>query len=437
MAWNEPGKGQDPWGGKKNNAGGPPDLDEIWQKLRRRFGGSGSGGSGSGGGGLGGAAIGLIVAGIAVLWLLSGLFVIDPGERGVVLTFGSYSKTVGPGPHWHIPYPMQRVEKVDIEQVRSASDSAVMLTKDENIVDVRAQVQYRVEDASAYLFNVRNPDETVQETLKSAVREVVGTSRMNEVIQRGADEATLDEDIFQEAVQEDMDAMAADEEVVVEQPQPTGDAETVEQIREEQSSYPEIDERSRAMLPVNIREILQYNLDTYGTGLTITAVNVSYSQPPEAVQSAFEEAIKAREEQQRLENEARAYSRDVVNRAKGESEALINQAEGYRERVIQRAEGNASRFLQLLAEYEKAPQVTRKRLYLDTMESVMQSTSKVLVDSSGGNELLYLPIDQLIKQGARKGNMSGESGSGGSGSSSGSDSGSSRYQNDPLRSRSR
>lgn len=449
MAWNEPGKGQNPWGDKnKSNGSGPPDLDEIWNRFRKRFSG-GSGDSGNSGGGnfgrgLGKAGIGLIVAVVLGIWLLSGFYVVDAGERGVVLQFGAYKTASSPGPHWHLPYPIQTVEKVDIQKVRSARDSAVMLTKDENIVDVKVTAQYRVNDAGAYLFNIRSPDQTVQETLKSAVREVVGTSRMNQVIQRGAEEVALEKEILGESsVLEDDDTSDSDDsgsddenlQEVQGNPIEDEDEQVVERIREEQSAYPEINKRSRADLPLNITKILQYNLDSYKSGLTVTAVNVQYAQPPEPVQSAFEAAIKAREEQQRLKNEARAYAQDVINTAQGEADALVNQAEGYQARVEQRALGDASRFTQLLAEYERAPEVTRKRLYLDTMQSVLEGSTKVLLDSKNGNQLMYLPLDKLLKSsGERTDSDSSSSSSKNTSRSSGT---TQPPRIDPLRSRSR
>lgn len=443
MAWNEPGKGQNPWGDKnKSNGSGPPDLDEIWNRFRKRFssgsGDSGNSGGGNFGGGLGKAGIGLIVAVVVGIWLLSGFYVVDAGERGVVLQFGAYQTSSSPGPHWHLPYPIQTVEKVDIQKVRSARDSAVMLTKDENIVDVKVTAQYRVNDAGAYLFNIRSPDQTVQETLKSAVREVVGTSRMNQVIQRGAEEVALEKEILGESsVLEDEDTSDSDEQLQEVQGDPIEDEDeqVVERIREEQSAYPEINKRSRADLPLNITKILQYNLDSYKSGLTVTAVNVQYAQPPEPVQSAFEAAIKAREEQQRLKNEARAYAQDVINTAQGEADALVNQAEGYQARVEQRAQGDASRFTQLLAEYERAPEVTRKRLYLDTMQSVLEDSTKVLLDSKKGNQLMYLPLDKILKSSGERSNNDNSSDS--SSSSSRASEASSPPRIDPLRSRSR
>jgi len=464
MAWNEPGKGQSPWGdnnggpNKGGGNGGPPDLDEIWNRLRQRFagkGGSGQSGGGSGGGnfsgGIGKGSIGLIVAVVVAIWLLSGFYVVDAGERGVVLQFGAYKTSSNPGPHWHLPYPIQTVEKVDIQKVRSARDSAVMLTKDENIVDVKVTAQYRVNDAGAYLFNIREPDQTVQETLKSAVREVVGTSRMNEVIQRGAEEVALEKEILgkqvinaDDATPDSNNVIAADDEGdTVTQPEdepqtvPAEDEKVVERIRKEQSAYPQIEKRSRADLPLNITKILQYNLDSYKSGLTVTAVNVQYAQPPEAVQSAFEAAIKAREEQQRLKNEARAYAQDVINSAQGEADALVNQAEGYRARVVQRSEGDASRFTQLLTEYERAPDVTRKRLYLDTMQSVLESSTKVLVDSKSGNQLMYLPLDKIIQNSGKNSSKNRDKSSDAGSSSRSGSGGSTPTPIDPLRSRSR
>lgn len=407
MAWNEPGKGKDPWGGGNGKDNGPPDLDEVWRRLRDRFGG----GRGGGGGGPGGAegpdprlflfAIPVIVA----IWFLTGFYVVQPGEQGVVLRFGGYHVTTDPGWHWHVPYPVDKVIKVDIQQVRSASNDAVMLTRDENIVDVRVAVQYRVDNAHNYLFNLRNPDETVAQALKSAVREIVGTSRMNQVIQEGVSPQEL-EDRAMEGVD------------LKEQPTQERDVDTMDSVREElvreieaqQQAYPEITDRSRAMLPENIRRILQYTLDDYDSGMRITAVNVQYSQPPEPVQGAFEEAIKAREEEERKKNLARAYAREIVEQAQGQAAATVLDAQGYRQRKISRATGEGERFTQLLTEYRRAPEVTRKRLYLETMNEVLRRTGVVLFDQQEGSPLFYLPLQELTggKARASSGEGSGE-----------------------------
>lgn len=407
MAWNEPGKGQDPWGGgnRGGKSSGPPDLDELWRKLRKRFsGGGGPGGPAKkpgGGGGVGGPDPKLLLALapiVAVLWLLFGLFIVQPGEQGVVLRFGDWQRTVGPGWHWQWPWPVGQVITVDVERVRSAANSAVMLTKDENIVDVRVAVQYQVVDPEDYLFSLRDPDQTVEQALKSAVREVVGTSRMNQVIQEGVQPSDLND-----AAIENVDLKEPRAE-----PAPTKHAldalvpELVERIRAQQRSYPEIDERSRALLPVNTRKILQAMLDEYDSGMKITAVNVQYAQPPEPVQPAFEEAIKAREEQERKKNIARAYAREVVARAEGEAASTILEAKGYKQAKIARAEGEATRFVALLEEFESAPIVTRQRLYLESMGEVLGDSNLIMLGTEDSAPLLYLPLQEMLKQRARE-----------------------------------
>lgn len=439
MAWNEPGKGQDPWGG--GNGNGPPDLDEVWRRLRERLTGNRGGASSGGGKGapsLGGKPLLLIIAAIIVIWLLTGFYIIGPGEQGVVLQFGSYERSTGPGPHWHIPYPVQSVEKVDMQRVRAISDHAVMLTKDENIVDVKVSMQYRVNDASDYLFNLRFPNLTAREVLKSAVREVVGASRMNQVIQKGVVDKVLQNNSLEQIAPKVVATEQPAEKV--KQPPLEGSKETIKRVHEEQAQYPEITKRSRAMLPQNINKILQYNLNSYQSGLKVTSINVQYAQPPEQVQSAFEKAIEAREQRQQLKNEATAEALSVLNNAKGEAQALLNKAKGYRSRVVQRASGDASRFTQLLKQYQKAPVVTRKRMYLDTMQTVLQNTSKIVVDSGKhGNQLIYLPLDKLMQQ--HKGSSSDNSVSGSAASisslSSGTGGSTSGQSVNPLRSRSR
>lgn len=407
MAWNEPGKGKDPWGGNNNRGDGPPDLDEVWRRLRDRFGGR-RGGGGPGGGGAGGPDPKLFLFAIpiiAVIWLLTGFYVVQPGEQGVVLRFGAYHVTNGPGWHWRVPYPVDNVIKVDIQKVRSASNSAVMLTRDENIVDVRVAVQYRVDDAHNYLFNLRNPDETVEQVLKSAVREIVGTSRMNQVIQEGVRVTELEDEALQ-----NVDLKQSKEDKQEQDPLSTIEDSLVEKIKAQQQDYPEIENRSRANLPENVRKIMQHALNDYKSGMVVTAVNVQYAQPPEPVQGAFEEAIKAREEEERKKNIARAYAREIVEQAQGEAAAIVLEAKGYRERKIARASGESERFSQLLAEYSQAPEITRKRLYLETMNEVLRQTGVVLFDQDKGSPLFYLPLQELT--GGKASASSGKSGSG-------------------------
>ncbi len=358
MAWNEPGGGdKDPWGGQGGNQG-PPDLDEIVRKMQNRFGGLFNGGRGSSdGGGKGGGkfGIGLIAIVAVIVWALSGIYIIDEGKRGVVLQFGQFTKITMPGPHW-LPYFIQTVEIVDTEQVRfvpvgysptgrgnatiPVPREALMLTQDENIINVQIAVQYQVKNARDYLFNVRDPDLTLKQATESALREVIGKSKMDFVLTEGR-------------------------------------AEVVERTK----------------------ELVQAIMDQYEAGLIITNVNLQDAQPPEEVQGAFADAIKAREDEQRQKNEAETYANDVLPKARGAAARLLEEANGYKLSVIAQAEGEASRFDQLRTEYAKAPEVTRKRLYLEALEDVLSSTSKVTIDAEGNN-MLYLPLDQLMQGGA-------------------------------------
>lgn len=378
MAWNEPGDDdkdkKDPWGsnsGDKNKGGSdqaPPDLDQIVKdmqgKVTKLFGGKGGGGgggtgsSGSSGEGPSNTLIGMLAGVLFLFWMASGIYIIDPAERGVVLQFGSYSSTSLPGPHWRIPYPVERVEIVDVDQIRnvevgyrssagrsqsnSVPQESLMLTQDENIVDIKFAVQYRVKEAQNYLFNVRDPDETLRQGTESAIREAIGQSKMDFVLTQG-----------------------------------------------------QSDIASRTKV------LIQNILDRYETGLEVTSVNLQSAQPPQEVRGAFEDAIRAREDKQRFINEADAYSNDIIPKARGNAARQLEEAAGYKARVIAQAEGESKRFTSLLAEYEKAPEVTRDRLYIDMMQSVMSNTSKVMVDVEGGNNLLYLPLDKLMGQGSQ------------------------------------
>jgi membrane protease subunit HflK len=360
MAWNEPGGngGRDPWGNRGGQQG-PPDLDEVLKKLRARWGRFFGGRSGGGGGGFRGPSfrgggllgVGLIALLVVVAWGVSGIYIVDPAEEAVVLRFGKFVRTEGAGPHWAPPL-IETVEKVNVEEIRdqevgfrrqgnskgSVPNEALMLTEDENIVDIQFAIQYRVKDAAAFLFNVDQPELTLRAATESAVREIVGRSAMDFVITGGRD------------------AVAAEAE-----------------------------------------ELIQEIIDRYGTGLQITSLNMQDAQPPAQVQDAFFDAIKAREDQERIINEANAYKADVVPKARGEATAVLQRAEAYRERVIAQAEGETSRFLQVLEEYQKAPEITRERLYIETVESVMINSSKVMVDVKGGNNLMYLPLDRLLQ----------------------------------------
>ncbi len=360
MAWNEPGGGnnKDPWGGRNDQ--GPPDLDEVVKKMQDKLGGlfgGGRRGGGTGGGasGKGMAGFGLVAGIVFVVWLFSGIYIVDAGTRGVVMRFGAYTEATMPGPHWHIPYPVEQVEIVNVEQrrfveigYRSGSGGqaglvvereALMLTRDENIVNIQLAVQYQVDDPDKYLFNVREPDAVLKQVAESAVREVIGKSKMDFVLKEG-----------------------------------------------------------RAEVVSRVKKSMQTALDQYESGMLVSDVNLQDAQPPEEVQGAFSDAIKAREDKERLKNEAETYANEVIPKARGRAARQTQEAQAYKESLIAKAEGEASRFTALLTEYKKAPEVTRKRLYLETMESVLSRTSKVIVDSDNANNLMYLPLDQLMKQ---------------------------------------
>lgn len=361
MAWNEPGGsrgGKDPWSGQGDNQQGPPDLDEVVRKLQEKFGGlfgGRRGGGGSGGGrGAGRAAsfgIGTILVVILGLWALSGFYIVNEGSQGVVLRFGSYQQSAGSGLHWHIPYPVESVDVVNVDQIRTAeigyrtnaqgaralASEALMLTQDENIVDIKLAIQYRIKDAKDYLFNVLDPDLTLAQAAESALREVIGKSTMDFVLTEG-----------------------------------------------------------RAEIVARVNSLIQQILDNYRAGLQITSVNMQDAQPPEEVQHAFDDAVKAREDEERLRNEAETYANDILPRARGQAARVIEEANAYQAQVIAQAEGDASRFSQVVEEYRRAPAIMRERLYIETIESIMKNVSKVIVDVEEGNNMLFLPIDRLM-----------------------------------------
>lgn len=351
MAWNEPGSNnRDPWnqnGGNKGsgnngNNQGPPDLDEVIKRLKARLFGKG-GNKGPAGTGtqmpkLPGGVVGIIIGVLAFLWLLFGLYTVDEQERGVVFRFGAYTATTEPGLRWHLPWPIETVEKVNVTGVRSVSDRAVMLTQDENIIDVELAVQYRVSSAYEYLVNVDDPDLTLRQATKAVVREVVGSSLMDFVLNEGR-QAVAD----------------------------------------------------RAKIS------LQERLDEYKSGLIVTEVNLKQVQPPEAVQAAFADVIKAREDLERQKNEAQTYANDRLPKARGAAARDLAEAAAYKDQIVAKAEGDAARFTSLVTEYKKAPAVTRQRLYIDTMSEVYRRSSKVVVDIDKGSPMIYLPLDQLMK----------------------------------------
>lgn len=367
MSWNEPGGNKkDPWSGRDKQPEQPSELDEAirqWQeKLGKMFGGGGEDGGNGMAGPLGGLAL-LALAGVGV-WALTGIYIVDEGNRGVVTRFGKYLETTMPGPHWHIPSPIESVDTVNVENQRSVEvgyrttgirqqsaggvpKESLMLTQDENIVDVRLAVQYQIKDAKDFLFNVRDPEATLKQVTESVERGIVGKNDMDFVLTEGRSEI-------------------ADE----------------------------------------VKAEIQQILDEYKAGIRLTTVNLVDAQPPEEVQGAFEDAIKAREDEQRLKNEAESYANDVIPKARGAAARQMAEAEGYKEKTIARAQGDASRFSKMLAEYEKAPEVMRKRLYLDTMQSVLNGSRAVLVDSKAGNNLMYLPLDKWV--GASAGGDAGD-----------------------------
>jgi len=356
MAWNEPGKDdKDPFG--QRGDGGPPDLDEVIRDIQRKisslFGGKKSSNNNNvsdikGDGGGFSLGYGLIAAVIFVVWLASGIYIVQPAERGVELRFGAYTETTLPGPHWHLPYPFEQVETVDVAQIRTAqigfrqgggtvSSESLMLTKDENIIELKVEVQFHVEDAAKYLFNVENPDLTLRQMTESAVRETVGQTSMDDVFKTG-----------------------------------------------------------RASMSKKIEIALQSLMEAYGTGLVVTSFNMPDIQPPPQVQVAFADVVKADADKENQKNGALAYAKDIVPKARGKAVRVEQEAQAYKNKTIAKARGETSRFLQVLTEYEKAPAITKERLYLDTMELVYGRSQKVLVDvSKDSNNVLYLPLDKM------------------------------------------
>lgn len=358
MAWNEPGGNRNPWGNRPEQ--GPPDLDEVVRKLQRRlaglFGGAGgrTGGGATGGGGAAkGIGVGTILIVLAALWAFSGVYTVDAAERAVILRFGKYVSTAQPGLRWHVPWPFESRQIVNIANIESFSDQTRMLTSDENLVDIDLAVQYRRADPLLYVFQVREPERTLGEVSESAIREVVGRSRLEFVLEAG-----------------------------------------------------------RQDIAARTKELVQRTLDSYQTGLQVTTVNLQDVKVPEQVRPAQQDAIKAREDKERLALEAQAYANDILPRARGAASRAIQDAQAYRARVIADAEGEARRFTQVLQAYSRAPAVTRERLYLDTMETVLGGSTKVLVDSAGTGNLMYLPIDKLLEQRRTASRDSVQSGSG-------------------------
>jgi len=350
MAWNEPGNNnqQDPWnnspGGRKNTDkknDGPPDLDEALKqfqdKIRSIFGGGSSGGRNNKDDSAANI-LGIAGAVILVLYIFMGAYQLDEQEKAAVLRLGVFKEVVGPGFHWNFPI-IDKVYKDNVTMVRTQTSRGHMLTADENIVEVDLSVQYNIADLKKFKLSIRDPELAMQEAAESALRHVVGSSTMDDVLTIGREK------------------IAADVEIRLEQ-----------------------------------------YLDAYQTGIAVSTVNVEKTQAPSEVQSAFDDVIKAREDEQKVQNEAQTYANQVIPEARGKAKRIEEEARAYRDQVIARAEGEASRFKQLLTEYRKAPTVTRERLYLDTVQQVMQNSSKVMIDVKGGGNMLYLPLDKLLQE---------------------------------------
>ncbi|WP_129777236.1 FtsH protease activity modulator HflK [Peristeroidobacter soli] len=352
MAWNEPGGNsggkRNPWGGGNKPEQGPPDLDEVLRNLQRRlaglFGGSGGGNRTVGGSGPGrGFGIGTIVLVLALIWAFSGLYTVDAAERGVILRFGKHVATTMPGLRWHLPWPIETKQIVNIQTIESFSEQTRMLTSDENMVDINMEVQFRRASPLDYAFNVNEPEQTLREVSESAIREIIGRSKLDGVLESGRQE-----------------------------------------------------------IVARTKELIQRTLDAYKVGLEVTAVNLQDVKVPNEVAPAQQDAIKAREDRDRLSLAAQAYSNDLIPRARGSAVRAVQEAQAYRAQKVSKAEGEADRFLALLSEYERAPAVTRERLYLETVERVLASSKKVVLDTQGGaGNLVYLPIDKLLEQNRR------------------------------------
>ena len=350
---------QEPRQNNQRPSDGPPDLDQLWrdfnQRLNRLFGGKGGGRGGDGGlspdprGA--GISAGVVATVIAFLWLVSGFFIVQEGQTGVIMTFGKFSHSTQPGFNWRWPYPIQTHEVVNLSQVRTVevgyrgnvrnklARESLMLTDDENIIDIQFAVQYRLKDASEWVFNNRDQEDTVKEVAETAIREIVGKSKMDFVLYEGREKVAFD-----------------------------------------------------------TSALMQQILDRYKIGVLVTNVTMQAVQPPEQVQAAFDDAVKAGQDRERQKNEGQAYANDIVPRARGAASRLLQESEGYRSRVVANAEGEASRFTKILAEYQKAPGVTRDRMYIEAMQQIFTSTTKIMVDTKANNSMIYLPLDKLIAQ---------------------------------------
>ena len=344
MAWNEPGNGgRDPWGNRQDD--GPPDLDEAFKKLQdnlgKMFGGGGqsSGGQRSGGNPVSKSLLGLALAGAAIVYGMMGVYTLDEQERGVVLRLGTATDSIlMPGLSWQPPL-IDKVIIHNVSRVRSHPQQSEMLTEDENIVKVKLTVQYVIDDVKAFALNVKSPEQSLYQSTESAVRHVVGSTEMDRVLTEG-----------------------------------------------------------RAIMGTEIKDRIQDYMNDYGTGIAVTQVNIDETAPPDAVREAFDEVIRAREDEVRVRNEANAYANKVIPEARGEAQRYLEEAEAYRRQVVAEARGESERFSKLLVEYQAAPEVTRERMYIDTLESVMSQSSKVMIDVEGGNNMMYLPLDRMVQR---------------------------------------
>ena len=336
MAWNEPGGGKDPWGGNRGNDG-PPDIDEALNKLKEKFAAFGGGSGGGAGSSKGLLPVALIA--LAIIWGLLGFYQVDEKEQAVVLRLGKYSDTVGSGLHWNPPV-VDSVTTVRVTEERQYSARGLMLTQDENIVEISLTVQYNIANAKDFVLNIKDPETSLKHATDSALRHVVGSTGLDGVISTG-----------------------------------------------------------REQVAVSTAEKLQDLLDVYSSGINVVKINIEEARPPTEVKAAYDDVIKAREDLERLVNEAQAYSNGIIPEARGEAQRLREEAEGYLSQVVSKSQGEAKRFTTLLAEYKKAPEVTRERLYIDAIEQVMSSSTKILMDTEGGNNMLSLPLDKLVQQG--------------------------------------
>jgi membrane protease subunit HflK len=335
MAWNEPGGGKDPWGGNRGNAG-PPDIDEALNKLKEKL---AKFGGGSGGGGSSKGLVPVVFVVLAIIWGLLGFYQVDEKEQAVVLRLGKYSDTLGSGLQWNPPF-IDSVTTVRVTEERQYQVRGLMLTQDENIVEISLTVQYNIANAKDFVLSIKNPVTSLEQATDSALRHVVGSTGLDGVISTGREEVA-----------------------------------------------------------VSTAEKLQELLNVYTSGINVVKINIEEARPPTEVRAAYDDVIKAREDLERLVNEAQAYSNGVIPEARGEAQRLREEAEGYLSQVVSKSEGEAKRFTSLLKEYKKAPQVTRERLYIDAIEQVMSNSTKILVDTEGGNNMLYLPLDKLMQQG--------------------------------------